>query len=55
MLAVEPNLEKHKDFELSPLEEAIESADLYALLVAHKEFKSLQINKNLDFCGVLNP
>jgi len=53
VIAVEPNLEKHKDFELVNLSEAMESSDLQALLVAHKEFKTLQLNRKLDFCGVL--
>mgnify|MGYP000054706218 CR=1 FL=1 len=38
-------------------EEAVEKADIVVLLVAHDEFKKLNINNSkivLDFCGVLN-
>lgn len=54
VLPVEPNLEKHKDFDLVDYTEAIKKADLFALLVGHKEFKDVEIDKKLDFCGVLN-
>ncbi|HNX76638.1 MAG TPA: UDP-N-acetyl-D-mannosamine dehydrogenase [Candidatus Rifleibacterium sp.] len=54
VLAVEPNLEKHKDFELTHFQIALQTADLLAFLVAHKEFKNLQIDSDLNFCGVFN-
>ena len=31
---------------------ALEQADIVTFLVAHKEFKNLDIESNLDFCGV---
>ncbi|PVX46583.1 UDP-N-acetyl-D-mannosaminuronic acid dehydrogenase [Flavobacterium sp. 103] len=54
---VEPNIEDHKVFKLTPYEEAIEKADIIVFLVAHKEFKNLTIDNSkmiLDFCGVSN-
>jgi UDP-N-acetyl-D-mannosaminuronic acid dehydrogenase len=55
---VEPNLKEHRDFELLPLAQALEGADIVVILVAHREFKS--IPKNLlnekiifDTCGAL--
>ncbi|MBT8236287.1 MAG: UDP-N-acetyl-D-mannosamine dehydrogenase [Bacteroidia bacterium] len=52
---VEPNISSHESFELTPFETAIEKADILAFLVAHKEFKSINIPSDkivLDFCGV---
>ena len=52
---VEPNISSHESFELTPFEMAVEKADILAFLVAHKEFKSIQIPSDkivLDFCGV---
>ncbi|GGD34990.1 UDP-N-acetyl-D-mannosamine dehydrogenase [Malaciobacter pacificus] len=54
VLAVEPNIESHKEFEIVNYKEAIKQADIVTFLVAHKEFKSLEIQTDLDFCGVLN-
>ena len=54
VLAVEPNIEEHKDIELVNYKKAIEEADIVTFLVAHKEFKELQVETNLDFCGVKN-
>jgi UDP-N-acetyl-D-mannosaminuronic acid dehydrogenase len=54
ILAVEPNIDIHKEFEIVKYKEAIEQADVIAFLVAHKEFKKLHIKTDLDFCGVLN-
>lgn len=54
ILAVEPNIEAHKDFEIVEYKEALEEADIVTFLVAHKEFKGLNIRTDLDFCGVLN-
>jgi UDP-N-acetyl-D-mannosaminuronic acid dehydrogenase len=53
VLTVEPNIAEHKEFEIIEYKEAIESADIVAFLVAHKEFKKLKTVTNLDFCGVL--
>lgn len=54
VLAVEPNVSSYKDFKIIEYKEAIKKADVVAFLVGHKEFKSLEIKTNLDFCGVLN-
>jgi UDP-N-acetyl-D-mannosaminuronic acid dehydrogenase len=32
---------------------ALEKADIVTFLVGHKEFKGIDINTDLDFCGVL--
>jgi UDP-N-acetyl-D-mannosaminuronic acid dehydrogenase len=59
VIAVEPNIEKHDKFSLSSLEEALNSADVIAVLVKHRQFanasvrKQLEIANALDFCGVL--
>ncbi|MBK5209067.1 MAG: UDP-N-acetyl-D-mannosamine dehydrogenase [Flavobacteriaceae bacterium] len=52
---VEPNIKEHKVFKLTNYKEAAEKADIIAFLVAHKEFKNLEIAKAkvvLDFCGI---
>ncbi len=52
---VEPNIESHNVFKLTNYKEAVEKADIIAFLVAHNEFKNLDIDSNkivLDFCGV---
>lgn len=59
-LFVEPNLNGHTEKvkglgELTPLDEAINSADIIVFLVAHKEFIHLpksNTKTELDFCGV---
>jgi UDP-N-acetyl-D-mannosaminuronic acid dehydrogenase len=55
VLAVEPNIDSYKDFEIVNYKKAIEQADIVTFLVAHKEFIELNIKNNLDFCGVLKP
>ncbi|MEN5386569.1 UDP-N-acetyl-D-mannosamine dehydrogenase [Aliarcobacter skirrowii] len=52
ILAVEPNIESHKEFEIINYKDAIKQADIVTFLVAHKEFKNLDIKTDLDFCGV---
>jgi UDP-N-acetyl-D-mannosaminuronic acid dehydrogenase len=54
ILAVEPNIKSHDEFQIIDYKEALEQADIVTFLVAHKEFKKLDIKTNLDFCGVLN-
>lgn len=54
VLAVEPNIKKFNDFDLTNYKEASEKADIVAFLVAHKEFKTLNVKADLDFCGILN-
>ena len=54
---VEPNIHEHKIFKLTEYKEATEKADIIAFLVAHNEFRNLQIKEDkivLDFCGVKN-
>ena len=54
VLAVEPNIKTHREFEILKDADAIESADIIVYLVAHKEFKGIRIfgNEVIDFCGV---
>ncbi|MCF6330760.1 MAG: UDP-N-acetyl-D-mannosamine dehydrogenase [Sulfurimonas sp.] len=56
VLAVEPNIENHDEFEIIKDEDAISSADIIVYLVAHKEFQGIRIfgKEILDFCGVMN-
>ncbi len=54
---VEPNINEHKVFKLTPYVEAVNKADIILFLVAHNEFKDLQIDSSkivLDFCGILS-
>ena len=51
---MEPNISFYKDFEIVDYRLALEDADVVTFLVAHKEFKKLDIKTDLDFCGVLN-
>jgi UDP-N-acetyl-D-mannosaminuronic acid dehydrogenase len=54
VLAVEPNIEGHIEFDIVEYQDALKKADIIAFLVAHKEFKKLDVQTNLDFCGILN-
>ncbi|RXJ78011.1 UDP-N-acetyl-D-mannosamine dehydrogenase [Arcobacter sp. F155] len=54
ILAVEPNIKTYDEFEIVDYKEALEQANIVTFLVAHKEFKKLDIETDLDFCGVLN-
>ncbi len=45
VIAVEPNIESSKDFDLKGVEDALEQADIVAFLVSHKEFIGLKTNK----------
>ncbi|SEL83739.1 UDP-N-acetyl-D-mannosaminuronic acid dehydrogenase [Maribacter orientalis] len=54
---VEPNIDSHNVFKLTTYKEAAKKADIIVFLVAHKEFKTLELSKEkivLDFCGVNN-
>ncbi|MEC9303062.1 MAG: UDP-N-acetyl-D-mannosamine dehydrogenase [Bacteroidota bacterium] len=54
---VEPNIEEHNVFKLTNYKTAVEKADVIVLLVAHEEFKNLDLDTNkvvLDFCGIRN-
>jgi UDP-N-acetyl-D-mannosaminuronic acid dehydrogenase len=55
---VEPNLRGHADFNLVTLEKALDGADMVLLLVAHREFRSideaaLSDKIVIDVCGAL--
>ena len=55
ILFVEPNLKEHPKYILTKTKEAGEKADLIVFLVAHNDFKGLNLSENkqiLDFCGV---
>jgi UDP-N-acetyl-D-mannosaminuronic acid dehydrogenase len=52
---VEPNIKKHKVFQLTKYEDANLKADIIVFLVRHKEFIHLEKQQKtieLDFCGV---
>ena len=52
---VEPNIEDHSFFKLTNFRSAAKKADIIVFLVAHDEFKSLDIDSNkvvVDFCGI---
>ncbi len=54
---VEPNIKDHQVFIISNYKEAVRKADIIVFLVAHNEFKNIDIFVNkivLDFCGVTN-
>jgi UDP-N-acetyl-D-mannosaminuronic acid dehydrogenase len=54
---VEPNIEDHHVFKITNYKEAVEKADIIVFLVAHDEFKNLNLTSDklvLDFCGVMN-
>lgn len=55
ILVVEPNIQEHKVFKLTPYREAYDKADIVVLLTAHNEFKELAWDNDkviLDFCGI---
>lgn len=55
LVAVEPNIDSHDEFDLVSPADAVDQADVVAYLVAHKEFFGLPVvpSKVLDFCGVV--
>ena len=56
IFAVEPNIKEYKNFKITTYKEAIEKCDIIVFLVAHKEFKNLDLGDKevLDFCGLSN-
>lgn len=58
IIAVEPNIEIHDEFEIVDLENALNIAELVVILVKHRQFLAPQIKLKLketsalDFCGV---
>lgn len=61
VIAVEPNICSHGNFTIMGLEQALESADVIAVLVKHRQFltsdaqQQLNSRAALDFCGALYP
>ncbi len=54
---VEPNIHEYKNFNLTPINKAIEKSDIVVFLVGHNDFKGLEISNKkivLDFCGIYN-
>ncbi|HWK57541.1 MAG TPA: UDP-N-acetyl-D-mannosamine dehydrogenase [Parapedobacter sp.] len=52
---VEPNVQEHSIFKFTDYQTAVQKADIIVFLVAHNEFKTLEIGKGkivLDFCGI---
>ena len=52
---VEPNIETHNVFKLTDYTQAVANADIIVFLVAHNEFKNINISSEkvvLDFCGI---
>jgi len=52
VLAVEPNINSHPDLDIVNYLEAINTGDIIAFLVGHKQFKGHTIQYALDFCGI---
>lgn len=59
VIAVEPNIDSHDCFHVVGLEQALESAEVIAVLVKHRQFvehriwQQLSAKAALDFCGAL--
>ncbi len=59
VLVVEPNISKHEKYVTKPVQEAINEANIVAILVNHSNFNSDDIKEKLvnlnalDFCGTL--
>lgn len=57
LMVCEPYCHQHVDFDLFPLEEVLEKADIIVLLVAHKQFRAidkelLKTKVVIDTCGI---
>lgn len=58
VVAVEPNIETHDRFSLVSVDDALNSADVFAVLVKHREFLDATVKTELsergalDFCGL---
>lgn len=54
VVGVEPNIEQHPKIPLVDYMKAVSSSDILVFLVGHKEFKTLEVDKEkiLDFCGI---
>lgn len=49
---VEPNVESHKNLPISSKEDAIQQADLFFILVAHKEFEGMSAPNIISFVNI---
>ena len=52
---VEPNIKSHPIYKLTDFQDACDKADIIVFLVAHNEFKKINLDKekiSLDLCGV---
>lgn len=55
LIVAEPNIKTHKTIKITDYKEAVSEADIIVFLVAHKEFKHLEIPEDkvvIDICGV---
>ena len=54
VLCCEPNISNHDFIELNDIETVLESSDIVAILVAHKQFKKIKFKNTLviDVCGI---
>ena len=50
----DPNINNHKEFEIHSIKKTLENCDLFVFLVAHKEFKNIDLDNLdiLDFCNI---
>jgi UDP-N-acetyl-D-mannosaminuronic acid dehydrogenase len=59
VIAVEPNISIHESIEIASLDDALERADVVAVLVRHREFIGEAVRRRLrhmgalDFCGAI--
>lgn len=60
VVAVEPNIDAHDRFSMVSLDDALATADVFAVLVKHRQFLDEQVKTSLgdrfalDFCGILS-
>lgn len=53
ILAVEPNIKSHPEFEVVEYRKALDTADIIVFLVSHKEFQNIEIDQDkevMTFC-----
>lgn len=53
IIAVEPNIKEHSEFEIIDYKDAMEKADIVVFLVSHKEFQDIEVGQDkevLSFC-----
>ena len=50
----DPNINNHKEFKIHSIEKTIANCDLFVFLVAHKEFRNIDLDNLdiLDFCNI---